>query len=557
MKKRDYITMAAITLVFAVLVFYRLGGTTMPQSSYTVTRENPTVILDFGETVTLEYFAVYFGPQSFLCDLYQREEEDGEWELIESDAFSIEAYKWKGFFKSPHQLRYLRLEFKEAFCHFYEMLFVDQTGQLIVPANAGAYPDLFDEQGLFDPYLSKTYYNEPIFDETFYIRTAYEYTHGLTAYENTHPPLGKSLVALGIRLFGLNPFGWRSMSAVFGIMMVPLMYAFAWAIFGNRFAATAAAVLLAFDCMHFTLSRIATIDVFAGFFILLMYYLFYRFWQTDQASQRTFSLGKKLTLPYSYIPLGLCGLTMGLGVATKWTGVFAGLGLGVLFLIYIIKHHPAQRGRLLAFCTVFFVVLPLFIYILSHRPVVLDPPANGLLQTFTASTARILSWHTGIDDTHDFGSRFYTWPFDWRHLHYISVPLEGNYWSSVNLMGNPAIWWFGLPSLVFCLYRWVKKKDEKAGFIAVAYLAQYLPWFFIGRLTFIYHYYPAALFMILAAGYTLDEIRQAKTWGKTAVYGYLAVAVAVFVIFYPVISGSPITPLYESGLRWLPRWEFC
>ena len=31
------------------------------------------------------------------------------------------------------------------------------------------------------------------------------------------------------------------------------------------------------------------------------------------------------------IPLGLCGISMGLGIATKWTGIYAALGLAVLF----------------------------------------------------------------------------------------------------------------------------------------------------------------------------------------------------------------------------------
>ncbi|MBR2717342.1 MAG: glycosyltransferase family 39 protein, partial [Oscillospiraceae bacterium] len=43
-------------------------------------------------------------------------------------------------------------------------------------------------------------------------------------YEITHPPLGKAIISLGIRLFGMTPFGWRFMGALTGVLMVPLMY---------------------------------------------------------------------------------------------------------------------------------------------------------------------------------------------------------------------------------------------------------------------------------------------------------------------------------------------
>ncbi|MDR0220445.1 MAG: phospholipid carrier-dependent glycosyltransferase [Lachnospiraceae bacterium] len=537
MNKRDCLAIAILTLVFAGLAFYRLGGTTVPASSYTVTRENPTVVLDFGAPLTIDYFVVYFGPQSFLCDLYAREEEGGEWELIGSDVFSDEVYKWKGFFHAPKRLRYLRLELKNAGATFHEMLFVDEAGRLTVPVNAAAYPALFDEQGLFDPSYSKTYYNETIFDETFYARTAYEYIHGLPAYETSHPPLGKSLMSLGIRAFGMVPFGWRFMSALLGVMMVPLMYAFAKALTGSSFAATAATVLLAFDCMHFTLARIATIDIYAGFWILLMYYLFYLYLKSR-----------------SYLPLALCGAAFGLAAATKWTGIFAGAGLGLMFLYHMVKHRPPQRRRLLAFCTVFFVALPLCIYVLSYLPVVADPPA-GLLQQAFGGGASMLAYHSAeIIETHSALSPFYEWPFDWRPLLYLSTPLEPPYYSSLSLLGNPAVWWAGLPCLAYCFYLALRKKDEKAGFLAVAYLAQYLPWAFVTEWTFIYHYYPATFFMFLAMGYTLEALVRAREWGRTAALGYLAVAVLVFVILYPVISGSPAPREYQEGLEWLPAW---
>jgi dolichyl-phosphate-mannose--protein O-mannosyl transferase len=253
--------------------------------------------------------------------------------------------------------------------------------------------------------------------------------------------------------------------------------------------------------------------------------------------------------------LALCGLTFGLALATKWTGAFAGFGLGLMFLYHLIKHRPPAVKRLLAFCTAFFVLIPALVYVLSYRPVVTDPPVGGLLATAVANAGRIFAHHNAANIQHDFSSVFYEWPFVWQSLLYISEPLDLTFISSVNLMGNPAIWWAGLPCLLYCLYRFLRKKDKRAGFLVAAYLAQYLPWVFVTRTTFIYHYYPATLFMIPAIGYTLDSVARAKQWGRTAAYGYLAVVVALFVVFYPVTSGQPATYLYQRGLEWLPEWE--
>ncbi|MDR0220438.1 MAG: phospholipid carrier-dependent glycosyltransferase [Lachnospiraceae bacterium] len=556
MNKRDCITMSVLTLAFAVMAFYRLGSFAIPQSGYEATGENRTITLDFGEDVSLNRLVVFPGRLGFFGDFYMREDGGAEWVLLKGDVEVARPYSW-GLVPLPGRFRYLRLEARNMTANFNEMVFIDYLERRLMPVNAADYPALFDEQGLYDRYLSHTYYNVTIFDEAFYARAAYDYINGLPPGETAHPPLGKSIISLGSRAFGMNPFGWRSMAAVFGIMTVPLMYAFAKALLSNSFAATATAALLVFDCMHFTLSRIGTIDTIAGFWILLMYYLFWRYLQMNgrlTTAPTTDVVASPHKFPRSYLPLALCGLVFGLAAATKWTGLFAGAGLALLFLYHLIKHRPPQIKRLLAFCTVFFVVLPALIYVLSFRPVVADPPVGGLLATAADYTKQMFAYHTAREYRDNVYSLFYEWPFVWRPMLYISEPLDFTFISSVNLLGNPAIWWFGLPCLVFCLYRALRKKDAPAGFLVTAYLAQYLPWFFKTDVTFIYHYYPATLFMLPAIGYTLDAVARAKQWGRTAVYGYLAVAAAVFVIFYPVTSGQPATFFYQTGLEWLPEW---
>ncbi|MEM1945263.1 MAG: hypothetical protein QXX57_05955, partial [Nitrososphaerota archaeon] len=47
-----------------------------------------------------------------------------------------------------------------------------------------------------------------IFDEYYYVPAARKLLAGV-AVNNEHPPLSKLLIALGIRLLGDNPMGWR------------------------------------------------------------------------------------------------------------------------------------------------------------------------------------------------------------------------------------------------------------------------------------------------------------------------------------------------------------
>ena len=76
-------------------------------------------------------------------------------------------------------------------------------GTVITPVADSRYDALFDEQEMYPEV--KTYLTGTMFDEVYHGRTAYEFIHGLVTYETTHPQLGKVLIALGVRIFGMTP----------------------------------------------------------------------------------------------------------------------------------------------------------------------------------------------------------------------------------------------------------------------------------------------------------------------------------------------------------------
>ena len=94
--------------------------------------------------------------------------------------------------------------------------------KLVISWKYSAMTKLFDEQELAQAW--RTYENGTYFDEIYFPRTAYEHINGLKIYETTHPPLGKTLISLGIRIFGMNPFGWRFMGTLMGVLLVPIIY---------------------------------------------------------------------------------------------------------------------------------------------------------------------------------------------------------------------------------------------------------------------------------------------------------------------------------------------
>ena len=183
----------------------------------------------------------------------------------------------------------------------------------------------------------------------------------------------------------MNPFGWRIVGTLFGIAMVPMVYLFARKLSKDTLTASFACVLFAFDFMHFTQTRIATIDVYITFFVILMYYFMYQY-----STLSFYDTALKRTL----VPLGACGVCMGLGIASKWTGVYAGCGLALIFFAVLyrryreyvyacsspsgstngISHKTIRKQflprtkRTILFCLVFFVAVPAVIYLLSYIP---------------------------------------------------------------------------------------------------------------------------------------------------------------------------------------------
>lgn len=565
--KWDFLIMAAVILIYGAVALHDLGDKASPHTEYLSEETNATIVLDMGEGKSLSKLAFYLGNyEGRQITLESASDINGPWTKLSSFEMTS-VFSW-GTTQASTQERYIRLTCSNNAISLMELVLLDPDGKQIEPLNSSAYPQLFDEQNL---YAERSYKNGTYFDEIYHARTAYEYIQGRYSYENTHPPLGKCFIALGMLIFGVCPFGWRIMGVLFGIAMLPFIYLFAKRFFKETWIAGIVTTLFAFDFMHFTQTRIATIDVFVTFFIIAMYYFMYRYVTMSFYDKKLWK---------TWIPLGLSGICMGLGAASKWTGIYAGAGLGVVFFVSLYrrfreyqwaKNHvkggtdgvlhqdivdkfPKYTIKTLAFCVVFFIVIPVIIYVLSYLPFS-DGTGKGLIAQVLRNQNTMYSYHSHLESTHPYSSTWYQWPIMYRPIYYYQRTVSATVSEAISAFGNPLVWWAGVPAFIYMVYRVIKEKDSKALFLVIAYLAQYLPWVAVTRTTYIYHYFTSVPFVVMMVGYSMFKLAEKKVRWKYAAFVYTAAAVGLFIAFYPVLAGQPVEKQFVyDWLKWFESW---
>lgn len=345
--RTDRILLCALLLLYAFAAFVNLGTTNFPQSVWKG-EQGETAIIDLGEVRRVGKIWFCGSIAEGTLNIYDDADNFTAFKQDFGDMF-----KWKPLDVSL-ETRYVRLLVTEGRVAFNEIALFDEAGMRIdatVYRQTGedgtdsfpAQQALLDEQGSVPK--EPSYFNGMYFDEIYHARTAYEIVtdtnlffarkaagrtedfsyvqeNGYSIYEWTHPQLGKVLIAAGVRLFGMTPFGWRFTGTLFGVLILWVLYVLAKRIFQRTDYALLTAGLFAADCMHFSQTRIATIDVYALFFTLLMFLFMLDYIELNRTDGPFL---KKL------VPLGLSGLAFGLGAASKWTCFYSGAGLAVLF----------------------------------------------------------------------------------------------------------------------------------------------------------------------------------------------------------------------------------
>jgi dolichyl-phosphate-mannose--protein O-mannosyl transferase len=422
-----------------------------------------------------------------------------------------------------------------------------------------------------------------IFDEIYYARDACWYVYAAPSVcgvsgEDTmvHPPMSKWLIALGIRLFGYDSFGWRIAGAVAGIVTVALLYLLARKVLGSTLGATLASGLLGIDFLHFVQSRTSMLDIFIPMFgVAAMLFVAY-----DRDRMLAMLDRPPDERPHGLLdrPWRLAAGAAGAGaVASKWSG---GMVLMIVILLTVAWEIGSRRRdgqprpwrrfarEELKSIAVWLVIAPIVMYGLTYAGRIggsyTDVPwaEDAWVNNVWNQQFSMADFHDDLDATHSYQSPWWSWILLKRPVSYAycggdscdpkTPPGEVK---EVLATGSPFVWGASILAVLFALWRWVRrwewwkpKRDAVStvggteGVVVAGFLLTYLPWIALTwnrDAVFIFYILPTIPFMCLALAWVATRI--GWTWeAKTALGLFGAGAALLFVFYYPILANVSI-----------------
>jgi dolichyl-phosphate-mannose-protein mannosyltransferase len=430
-----------------------------------------------------------------------------------------------------------------------------------------------------------------------------------------HPDVGKWLIAAGEWVFGMGPFGWRVSAAVVGALTVLVLARLVRRLTGSTLLGCVAGVLLCFDGLHFVMSRLALLDVFMTFFLVCAAACLAadRDWSRERLARLARPDGSRiagfgpvramLLRPWR-LAAGAC---FGLACGTKWNAVFALAAFGLLVWAWdcgarraLGVRRPVLKATAADAVPAFFslVGVALVVYIatwggwLAHAGAYeeafgsdwggyLAADASGpaeaaqSLRSLWHYHQQVWDFHTGsdlADATHPYQSDPAGWPVINR-----PVGIDANTdiqpgemgcraadkcIEQILAIGTPVLWWAGAAALLAAAALWVGARDWRFGFALVGVLSAWLPWLLFSERPIFFFYAVAFIpFTIVALTLVLGKIlgppgadRRRRLWGALAVGGFVALVVANFVFFFPILTDALMTNEDWLDRMWFARW---
>ena len=407
------------------------------------------------------------------------------------------------------------------------------------------------------------------------------------------PEMGKLLIASGEWLFGLNSFGWRFASAVFGSLAILVMCRIARRMTRSTLLGCIAGLLMSLDGLEFVLSRTGILDIFLMFFVLAAFgcVLVDRDVSRERLAEKV--AGHPGGAQGSGPRLGIrrwrvaAGVFLGLAVATKWDAAWYIVGFAALGTAWDIGARRAAglasfvRGGLreALWLPVTFVLIPLAVYLASwsgwfatstgydrnyaqlHG---VNIPVISPLYSLFEYHVQAISFGVGLKTPHPYQSQPWDWLLVTRPVaffyecytgpvagpaHYCPSGYTGAEWSQeVLAIGTPAIWWGSMAALLFCLGWWLLHRDWRAGAVLCGVLAGWAPWFpLVSRTKFYYYALEFEPFLILSIVLCLGLIlgpagasALRRSTGALIVGAYVLCVLLMFWYFYAILAGQVI-----------------
>ncbi len=476
------------------------------------------------------------------------------------------------------------------------------------------------------------YPNKLVFDETYYAKDAYAllktgYEHNWPGNANdsitagnpdvmqqtssfiVHPQLGKWLIASGEQLFGMNSFGWRFGSLVFGTLLILVTIRLVRRVSRSTLIGGLAGLLLTFDGLEFVMSRTALLDIFVAFFVVagvaclaadrdwFRYRLADHIERSGQADLGG-RFGPALVVRPWRLAAGVC---FGLAVGCKWNSLYLLAAFALLSLAWDVGARRLAGAGLRANLAVVRDGVPAFVSLIVLGGLVYVATWASWLSTSggydrdwgqrnpDALSVRILgdalgSWlhyqrdiwnfHTGdfinhaehAYRAHPGGWLVVARPIGIDAVNGIAPGTDGclgpdNCIRVISGIGTPALWWGAVVALVVAAVLWIGARDWRFGIPVVGVLAGWLPWFaYDSRPLFFFYAVAIVPFSVMAVALCLGRVLGEAGSGDRRVVGailagaFVAVVAANFAYLYPILTDELLPYPKWLSRMWLRTW---
>lgn len=415
---------------------------------------------------------------------------------------------------------------------------------------------------------------------------------------DVHPPLGRLIFAFFAYIFNdgnfnvdFNKIGntlphWiimlRLIPTLFGIALPLVCYGISNRLKIDKVLSFIGAIFICFENSLIVQSRFILTDSFILFFgfISIYIYLIYR----D-------NLNSKNNWIILYSSIFFASLTFSI----KWIGLSF---IGTIFFFEIISYIKFGFKRFtidsLKFSMISFIIfMSVYMSIFAIHFKVLpktgdgDPymseafqktlignknennsaiiPKDKFISKFAELNAEMISANNRLTQKHDYSSLWYTWPIMKRPIYYWNsgddksiINMVGEK-SHIYFIGNPFLYWFGaLSIIVLIIISLIKYKEIQKNYstnlILFGYFINFLPFIFIGRVMFLYHYACALVFGILAIIILINKIKGENERKITATLLLIIVTMS-YIYFSPLTYGLALNDTQLQNRIWISSWR--
>ena len=381
-----------------------------------------------------------------------------------------------------------------------------------------------------------------VFDELYYVDGARDYlkygvelTDGKSEFV-VHPPVGKWLIASGIRIFGDNEFGWRIAAVIAGTLTVYLTAKIAQRIFHENKWATLAAILMALDGLNLVMSRTALLDIFLTLFILL--------------SVNAWLKGNYLAF----------AIYLGLAMGSKWSALYF---IVAFLIIELILNKNLLRVLRVGATSVFIYLISWVGWFSSDNGWDRNSKSNPFASLINYHR-EMLNFHTGLTENHSYQANPWSWIVMGRPTSFFYEAPKGcgakSCAQEVLAIGTPILWWLGAIALLFLiganLHNFAMREFDLGVLIPfIGIVAGYLPWFFFQERT-VFTFYAIVFqpFLILAIVLLAKVAYEYNQRFKYLIALFVIIIAINFIYFLPIFTGQITTYDAWFARMWWNSW---